>query len=158
MVILLLLGIILTTSIQAQRRLYVHNFGGKQQSYILSHIRNITFSEENMAISFKNTTSKDYSIVNIEYCNFKYFPSWQEVDEPGIVVTIYPNPTDDELIVESSEEISEIMLYDILGRELIHIFPESTDAYMRISNYASGFYILQIFTTNHFIAKKIIKN
>lgn len=157
MVILLLLGTILTTVSSAQQRLYVHNLEGRQQSYILSRIRKLTFPGENMAISFKNTPSKDYLIDNIQFCNFRYIPSWQEVDEPGIVYNIYPNPTDNELIIESSEEISEITLHDVLGRELMHIFPESADALLQLSSYASGLYVLQLFTTNHLIAKKIIK-
>ena len=156
--ILLLIFSTLTAVTQAQGRLYVHNIDGKQQSYVLNGIRKLTFPVENMVITFNSVSSKSYALADIQYCNFRFIPGWHQIVGPGIVISIYPNPTDDKLIIECSEDISKIILSDIVGRRVMLVLPKTTSTILQLGNFSSGVYILQIFTNSGMIVKEIIKN
>lgn len=156
--ILLLIFFTLTAVTQAQERLYVHNIDGKQQSYALNGIRKLTFPAENMMITFNSVSSKSYALSDIQYCNFKFVPGWQQIVEPGIVISIYPNPTVDKLIIECSEEMSKVILSDIVGRKVKLVLPKTNSTILQLGNFSSGVYILQIFIDRGTIVKEVIRN
>lgn len=155
---LLLLFIILTAVTKAQGRLYVHQIDDKQRSYALSGIRKLTFPAENMVMTFNSVPSVSYSLADIQYCNFRFIPDRHLIAGHGIVISIYPNPTDNKLIIECSEDISEIILYDIIGRKVMQVLPKTNSSIMQLGNYSNGIYILQIITNRGIIVKEIIKN
>lgn len=151
--ILFLFVSILSTVTQAQSKLYVHQIDGRQQSYALSGIRKLSFPAENMVVSFKSIPSVSYSLAGIQYCNFRYISTW-----PGIDVSVYPNPTADKLIIECSEVLSELILFDITGRKVMQVLPKTSSTILQLGHFSSGIYILHILTTRSKIVKEIIKN
>lgn len=69
--------------------------------------------------------------------------------------TLYPNPTQDVLFIESPSPLTEVSLFNILGEEKRHIKgnPSSID----ISNLANGLYFVQLSTDKSNLTYKIIK-
>lgn len=143
---------------QAQGRMYVHHTDGKQQSIVLSNIDKLTFSGENMLVTFKTPPVKNYTIAHIKYYNFKYFHSWGPGVNPNYVIRIFPNPTVNEFSIESSVEINEIVLYNMVGQELKHIIPDSDVTTLRLDDYRKGVYVLRIMTAEGILSEKIIKD
>lgn len=59
-------------------------------------------------------------------------------------VSAYPNPADDVVFIQSSEEITSITLRDISGKEILTKEIHDRNTSIAISNYASGYYILNV--------------
>lgn len=59
-------------------------------------------------------------------------------------VNAFPNPAEDVLFVQSSEEITEIIIRDVTGKEILNKEIHDRNTSIDISNYASGFYLLHV--------------
>ncbi|AEA42124.1 T9SS type A sorting domain-containing protein [Fluviicola taffensis] len=59
-------------------------------------------------------------------------------------VNAYPNPAEDMVFIQSSEEITRITLRDVLGKEILSKKINDMNTSISISNYASGYYILDV--------------
>lgn len=68
--------------------------------------------------------------------------------------TIFPNPTQDVLHIESREPIDLIRIYCILGS----LVKETSNTSIRVSELPTGVYFAQINTANHSVTKKFIKS
>jgi hypothetical protein len=72
-------------------------------------------------------------------------------------VKVYPNPANDFINIESNDtEISEVALYDILGKQLLSQ-NELANNRLDISNLTKGVYFMKISANGNSITKKIIK-
>ncbi|MGV3613431.1 MAG: T9SS type A sorting domain-containing protein [Fluviicola sp.] len=60
------------------------------------------------------------------------------------VVSAYPNPAEDIVFIRSSEEIIQITLRDIFGKEILSKVIHDKNTSISISNYACGYYILDV--------------
>lgn len=163
--ILLLLIIHFSSFLQAQDSLLVHNTNGQQHSFLIGTIDKLTFPGENMLITFKSTSTTNeiisptnYPLSEIQYYNFKYNSDWNPVPTPKYTFRVFPNPTQDEISIESSIPIYEIILYDILGQKLKQVLASPEKTVLSLSNYPAGFYVLQIMTSIGIMSEKIIKN
>jgi hypothetical protein len=66
---------------------------------------------------------------------------------------VYPNPATDKLYIETKEEdIKEIKLYDVLGKEQL----STTKKEMDISSLSNGVYFITVRANESFFSKKII--
>ncbi len=77
--------------------------------------------------------------------------------ENGIVV--YPNPTSDEFFIESTQNISSIIIFDLLGKELFRI--EKIDQQkisISLDGISSGVYLITIETSEGEVVRKVVKN
>jgi hypothetical protein len=140
--------------VQGQGRMYVHNLDGKYQSFLVGEIDKLTFSDENMHVAFVSEPLKNYAIPEIKYCNFKFLTDW---DNSQYAIRVFPNPTINEIYIESTIEISEIILYNIIGQKLMTVNPRSGMIKMKLNDFSSGFYVLQMETPEGIILEKIIK-
>lgn len=77
-----------------------------------------------------------------------------EVDE---TITVYPNPTNGNVNVNSKFNIQSIELYDIQGRILETSLENSNDSTIDLSRRENGIYFLKIKTENGSIVEKIVK-
>ena len=81
--------------------------------------------------------------------------SISEVDLSSII-KIYPNPVYDNLTIEyPSNNIEEISIYNILGKQFFH--SNNIETKIELDFLEKGIYILKIKTGNGMISKKIIK-
>lgn len=154
---LLLFFIIHFILVYGQGSMYVHQLDGKPQKFSVSTIDKITFSGENMLVAFKSMSLKNYPIPGIRYCNFTVISEWNP-DNPSYAIRVFPNPTNNEFSIESTIEISEILLYNILGQKLMQVIPDSKIIQLQLNNYSRGVYVLQIMTPEGIMSEKVIKD
>lgn len=75
------------------------------------------------------------------------------------MLSIYPNPTDDIININSSELISSVQITDMLGNWLYSdINLKAGDSRLNLSGLSPGIYILKINCKENIYIKKIIKN
>ncbi|WCO02375.1 T9SS type A sorting domain-containing protein [Psychroserpens ponticola] len=81
------------------------------------------------------------------------------VDEFGLKnsVSVYPNPTNGQLFINSTYKIDDIILYDIQGRK-VEGFNVSETNMLNISSVSKGVYFLEITSVKGKSTKKIIKD
>jgi hypothetical protein len=72
-------------------------------------------------------------------------------------IKIYPNPTDNILIIKDIPLNSTVFLSDIQGKELFRLENSPTYYNLEMSDYESGIYFLSIKSMNSQFTKKIIK-
>ncbi len=68
-------------------------------------------------------------------------------------ITLFPNPAQDFIEVSSSDNVTEIALYNILGTEVM----ATNSTVINISNLANGIYLAHITTPSGVTTKKVIK-
>ena len=71
-------------------------------------------------------------------------------------ISIYPNPTNGEFIIENQQEISKIEIFDITGKSVKQLLPNSKNVSVNINNQANGIYFIKIISENKIITKKIV--
>lgn len=76
-------------------------------------------------------------------------------NENSFEVSVFPNPSNGKVTIETQEELTAITLYSMSGKKLLH-----TTELMKqidISNLATGVYILRMTSENGVVEKKIVK-
>lgn len=72
--------------------------------------------------------------------------------------TIYPNPVQDIMYVRTADKVNEICIYDLSGRQLIHLQPETSgEMQLPMNNLEAGTYMLMIRTGETVKTTKFIK-
>jgi hypothetical protein len=92
------------------------------------------------------------------YGSFKYYENTTVttigIEEPhSSVVTVYPNPTSDQLQVNSEEQVEEILIHDLFGAV---VQQENTPSFS-VANLASGVYLLQVKTNEGIVHSRFVK-
>lgn len=73
-----------------------------------------------------------------------------------LLLKIFPNPTDNALQVKSNNiQMNEVLLYDIMGKELKHFIVNATHATFDVSDLQTGMYFLHVKTEKGIITRKI---
>lgn len=87
---------------------------------------------------------------------FHYGTSIALVD-PALMA-VYPNPAHEQFTIQSnSVEINEIVVFDLLGKEVLHTEALNNHCTVNISHLPAGLYILKIHSENQaIIVKKIV--
>ena len=57
---------------------------------------------------------------------------------------LYPNPVKQVLTMESSELITEVKIYNLIGHQVLSINPQRNDWQLNLSGLKSGMYILKV--------------
>lgn len=73
-------------------------------------------------------------------------------------ISIYPNPTNDVLNIYSKTTILSADLFNLNGRIILSINPNSLDFKINLDAYESGIYLLKVDSDNGSSIQKIIKN
>jgi hypothetical protein len=58
-------------------------------------------------------------------------------------MVLYPNPTNSQLFLESKEPIESILVYDLAGRKVQTLKPNTSKAEMDLSALSSGIYLIK---------------
>jgi hypothetical protein len=73
-------------------------------------------------------------------------------------ISVYPNPTNGLLNINSTSVIENIEIFDMLGRQLINKSINQTDVELDLSTFQSGVYFIKIESNGSSETRKIIKN
>lgn len=118
----------------------------------------------NRLYSVNTTTGKFTSLgsvnnnnVQITFFSIKGTPT-AIADNSSENFSFYPNPTNDILNLQSAENIENVIIYDLLGQQIIEARINSTDSQLDISTLCSGNYIMKVEINGEIKAHKLIKN
>jgi len=70
----------------------------------------------------------------------------------------YPNPVNQELRVEAGMDMENIMVYDLMGREILRFAPGSEMAQLDLSTLDAGVYLVTVASGNSKSSFRILKN
>ncbi|KGL63903.1 hypothetical protein PHEL85_0945 [Polaribacter sp. Hel1_85] len=119
---------------------------------------------------FNQTTGLDYVLTGFPFVNkllsssnnsgngiitYNYGEATADVDSNEVIeVKAYPNPTNDIVIMETSE-LEKVDVYNILGKKLFSVNHKQID----LTNFSNGVYLFKVYTNDGRVAnRKIIKN
>ncbi len=81
------------------------------------------------------------------------------LDEAETLVNIYPNPSHDELVIESKgDDINVVTVSDVLGKKLIHLTPNQAKVSITVNNLSNGVYFVETLVQNVKYHQRIIVN
>ena len=143
-------------NVAAEDGLFVYpGDGGSAQSTPLNNIRRLTFSGDNLLLKTVAGSEITYSLAGVGKITF------EDVTDTGISdlqskveIKLYPNPSADFVIIDSSVGIASWTLFDLNGKLLKQSVSELQ---IRVSDLPAGVYFLKIDTGNGVVTKKIIK-
>jgi hypothetical protein len=141
--------------------LYVYGKDGALRSFALSDVQRLTFSANSMVVNPKNGSITSFPFSGMAFFGLKEIvqtPTGVATSEVEVNVSVYPNPAADELTVNSETTITEVCLYDAMGRQLLQTSVQSPQAKINMSAYPEGWYLLHITTLQGLSVKKIVKN
>lgn len=75
--------------------------------------------------------------------------------ENGEMVHVFPNPTKGHLYLESKENLTQIIIKDLSGKEVQDYYPNSSKCTIDVSRLNAGIYIVQCNADNQTIIKKV---
>ena len=75
--------------------------------------------------------------------------------ENNTYINIYPNPVQDFLNINSSEDIINVKLYNVIGQIVLNKLVNNNTHQINTSNYTPGMYLLTVETANGTITKKV---
>ncbi|HET8839158.1 MAG TPA: choice-of-anchor J domain-containing protein [Flavobacteriaceae bacterium] len=56
----------------------------------------------------------------------------------------YPNPVNNQLSLESTKQIEEVVIFNLLGQEVIHLQPNTLNPVLKLSNLQAGTYLMKV--------------
>ena len=133
--------------------------------YILRHFHlDINNSSSNQYINIENDLGyAEHSSINASRESFQ----WELKEAPNILdlnkatfrnVLIFPNPTNDLVTIQSYNHISNLTVYDILGKQLNvdSVINSSCKLQFSVKNFKSGIYYIKIKNNLGTTTKKLI--
>jgi surface protein len=138
-------------------------------SWDVSNVNSMVYMFEN-ATSFNQNLS-GWCVTNISSVEYRFSfnspltvenkPVWGTCPALGINdqnlknISIYPNPVDDKLFIQGASDVSEISIYDVLGKLVLS---KTTSIEIDVTNLKKGIYIIKIVAEQKETIQKFIKN
>lgn len=125
------------------------------------------FADNNGQVTFSFPALNDLSQVELAVSaqNYRtYFKSLgngaSEIQNYELVVTVLPNPANNQVTVSSDNILKTIEIYDVTGKIVQQVFPESQQTIsINLKDLRSGIYFMKLMDQNNqMTVKKIIKN
>jgi len=97
-------------------------------------------------------------------CNYSFTEGIEQLTNISAQIKVYPNPASNSLeVIVSNEQIAEIKIYDVLGKELFeqlkptpNISRERNSCTVDVSNLSNGVYFINIKTAEGIVTKKVV--
>lgn len=77
-----------------------------------------------------------------------------EMENTSASVSLYPNPADNMINLQSSEEISSVQIFDMFGKNIANYEVNGTQTQISVNNLSVGMYMAKIATENGSVVKK----
>lgn len=78
-------------------------------------------------------------------------------EEMQKLISIFPNPSEGSIVVESDQMIDQIMIYDVAGKELLRSRYHQNRCLINIESFPSGMFLVKVEANGQSIMKKLIK-
>ena len=105
---------------------------------VIAHCTNGIPSDPSATITFMTVGIDDYTLDN--------------------TVSLYPNPTNGKVYVESSDNMENVEVYDAYGKLLGTETVNSNVANVDLTGYAKGTYFVRVTTEKDIVTKRVVKN
>ena len=131
-----------------------------RETILLGTTENLSYEDANlMSGSYTYNVRPVYESYNGATAsqNVTFCEGVEEMFVPN--VTIYPNPANDRLFIETEVEIEEVVVYDIYGRYKVAKSQshKDTEILIDLSNLSKGVYFVNVKTSVGSVVKKIVK-
>ena len=74
-------------------------------------------------------------------------------------LAVYPNPTTSKWVITTlSEKVKSVEVFDMLGKKVISLNPDSREVIIDASNLAKGMYVTKISSEEGVSTRKLVKN
>jgi hypothetical protein len=141
---------------QNSRELRVYDNTGTLQTFSLNEVQKITFSGTEMVINKNDGNALPILFSDLYYFNVSSnVTAIPEIKTSGS--TVYFSDESGEVKARSLSKITELSLFNIQGRKLQQILPNSPEANLYLSSYPKGIYIVRVADGSGVTVKKIIK-
>ena len=79
----------------------------------------------------------------------------ESINENAVALRIYPNPVNDQLIIETEVEINDAVVYDVYGRQQLAV--SGQQSVISVDNLNSGVYFVKVVTNDGEVVKRFVK-
>ncbi|MDR0866321.1 MAG: T9SS type A sorting domain-containing protein [Candidatus Symbiothrix sp.] len=143
---------------QAQElSLLVHSDVGAPQSFALSSIDKITFSDGKLNVLPTSGAGSDFFLSDISQLTFATVDV-SEIETVNVSsFNLYPNPVRDELFVTSDTGIESVTVLGLQGNVLLRSNAQSSSTTLSLGFLPKGIYLIQVKRTDAVSTQKIIK-
>lgn len=163
--LLIICALCVSLGLKAQEQEVISVYQNETEAPIqiaISNITKITFENEGMNVTVNNSNEPHFfelsgidkitfglGIVGLESITYD---SNEKLD-------IYPNPTENNLFIETEHKIEEIVIYDVYGRVSTVYRLQSTDFVhsIDVADLNAGIYFVKVVTDNNEIVKRFVK-
>ena len=73
-------------------------------------------------------------------------------------VRVYPNPAQGQFTVESNVQLDKIIVMDLLGHEILSVFPKAVNIEIQLNKQAKGVYLVKLISGQNETIKRLILN
>jgi hypothetical protein len=157
-----LLLLLVVTPVRSQSNLFVYKTNEKL-TVPIDDLQKLTFSETALAVNKTNGEATPVSFADL-YCisftdNLYTYPATgiSALEAAGAVSIWYDN--DNESVrVKSAQAITDVNIFDLQGRKLVQLKPQSQEVNIPLAAHPTGIYLVRVADENGAITKKIVKN
>ena len=83
----------------------------------------------------------------------------ESIEELSSSISVYPNPVNDKLYIETEFEVEEVVVYDMFGRCQVTETPSHQgNLSIDVTDLTGGVYFVKVATENVTFVKRIVKN
>lgn len=136
---------------------FSHNWGiqGNSSNVIVNNVLGAWYTGSSWAIYTEDLAAFP---VDSEFDLIIKDPTLGNEDFASSEISFYPNPTRDYVTITSNDIISKIVVYDILGKQIMELQPDEATTRVDLTAMASGHYLAQVSTENGTRTLKLVKN
>lgn len=161
--LLIVCALCISLGLKAQEKevISVHQNGIDTPAQIaISDITKITFENDGMNVNVNNSNEPHFfELSGINKITFDLKPVAIEpiAFNNNSELHIYPNPTKDQLFIESELNIEEIIIYDVYGRKCQQANETTSQQVLDVADLNTGIYFIKVVTDNNEIVKRFVK-
>ncbi|MEZ4874676.1 MAG: T9SS type A sorting domain-containing protein [Flavobacteriaceae bacterium] len=135
---------------------FLHNWGesGQPSNVIVNEVLGVWYTGTNWSIYTEDGSGFP---VNSEYDLIIYDDSLGTPENTLQNVSMYPNPAENFVTIETNDAMSQIEIYNVLGQKVLQFEADSTKMNLDISSLKTGTYMAKITSGNASKTMKLIK-
>lgn len=106
----------------------------------------------NFGIDGATAGEKTFYFDNVSYAAPLSIASFEDTK-----ISMYPNPVSSSLSINSVEKLDAILIYNVIGQEVLNLKVNDTNTIINVSNFENGIYIIKTFSEGKVSTTKFIK-
>lgn len=144
---------------QNKNTLSVHQNEISPTQIAISDINKITFENNAMNVIVKNSDESHlFELSDISKVTFDLeTEAVESITYNNSSLILYPNPTENQLFIETEHEIEEIVIFDVYGRKCQQVNETTSQQVVDVADLKTGIYFVKVVTDNNEIIKRFIK-